>query len=89
MAAQLNKNKSKQSKSTEGNSSNGITMLKIRMGLSITFILLGIINTLAIISYFFTWKQDSNLVRNNSGFWNFLFHETTPVANWCGKQVLG
>jgi S-DNA-T family DNA segregation ATPase FtsK/SpoIIIE len=55
------------------------------MGLSITFILLGIINTLAIISYFFTWKQDSNLVRNNSGFWNFLFHETTPVANWCGK----
>jgi S-DNA-T family DNA segregation ATPase FtsK/SpoIIIE len=85
MAAQLNKNKSKQSKSTEGNSSNGITMLKIRMGLSITFILLGIINTLAIISYFFTWKQDSNLVRNNSGFWNFLFHETTPVANWCGK----
>jgi S-DNA-T family DNA segregation ATPase FtsK/SpoIIIE len=85
MAAQLNKNKSKQSKSTEGNSSNAITMLKIRMGLSITFILLGIINTLAIISYFFTWKQDSNLVRNNSGFWNFLFHETTPVANWCGK----
>ncbi|MFN5941922.1 MAG: DNA translocase FtsK 4TM domain-containing protein, partial [Bacteroidota bacterium] len=85
MAAQLNKSKSKQSKSTEGNSPNGITMLKIRMGLSITFILLGIINTLAIISYFFTWKQDSNIVRNNSGFWNFLFHETTPVANWCGK----
>jgi S-DNA-T family DNA segregation ATPase FtsK/SpoIIIE len=85
MAAQLNKSKTKQSKSTEGNSPNGITMLKIRMGLSITFILLGIINTLAIISYFFTWKQDSNLVRNNSGFWNFLFHETTPVANWCGK----
>ena len=85
MAAQLNKSKTKQSKSTEGNSLNGITMLKIRMGLSITFILLGIINTLAIISYFFTWKQDSNLVRNNSGFWNFLFHETTPVANWCGK----
>lgn len=85
MAAQLNKSKTKQSKSTEGNSPNSITMLKIRMGLSITFILLGIINTLAIISYFFTWKQDSNLVRNNSGFWNFLFHETTPVANWCGK----
>ena len=85
MAAQSTKSKSKLPKSTEGNSSNGITMLKIRIGLSITFILLGIINTLAIISYFFTWKQDSNLVRNNSGFWNFLFHETTPVANWCGK----
>ena len=85
MAAQLNKSKSKQTKSKEGNSSNGITMLKIRMGLSITFILIGIINTLAIISYFFTWKQDSNLVRNNTGFWNFLFNETTPVANWCGK----
>ena len=85
MAAQLNKSKSKHTKSKEGNSSNGITMLKIRMGLSITFILIGIINTLAIISYFFTWKQDSNLVRNNTGFWNFLFNETTPVANWCGK----
>jgi S-DNA-T family DNA segregation ATPase FtsK/SpoIIIE len=85
MAAQSTKSKSKLPKSTEGNSSNGITMLKIRIGLSITFILLGIINTLAIVSYFFTWKQDSNLVRNNSGFWNFLFHETTPVANWCGK----
>ena len=85
MAAQLNKSKSKQTKSNDAAAPNGITMLKVRIGLSITFILLGLINTLAIISYFFTWKQDCNLVRNNNGFWSFILNETTPVANWCGK----
>jgi S-DNA-T family DNA segregation ATPase FtsK/SpoIIIE len=47
--------------------------------------LLGSFFTLSIISYCFTWTQDQNHLISSQGLFTFLFHDKSPVENWCGR----
>lgn len=57
----------------------------IRLALGFICLLLGSFFTLSIISYCFTWQEDQNHLISSQGFFNFLFHDKSPVENWCGR----
>ncbi|MEO6834099.1 MAG: DNA translocase FtsK [Chitinophagaceae bacterium] len=59
---------------------------QIRMALGLIFLFAGAFTTLAIVSYFFTWQQDQNLVLRSSGLKDFVFHGHEVVANWTGRM---
>jgi S-DNA-T family DNA segregation ATPase FtsK/SpoIIIE len=57
----------------------------IRLAVGFVCLLLGSFFTLSIISYCFTWQQDQNHLISSQGLLNFLFHDKSPVENWCGR----
>lgn len=87
------KNKPKKQKS-KSKRSNGFSLQQLygkvdqRKTKSISgtlLLLLSVYLFIAFTSYLFTWKDDQNLILNNS-FFNFIFGETSvEVSNWLGK----
>ncbi|MFA6057626.1 MAG: DNA translocase FtsK 4TM domain-containing protein [Taibaiella sp.] len=57
----------------------------IRLATGFICLLIGCFFTLSIISYCFTWQQDQNHLISSQGIFNFLFHDKSPVENWCGR----
>ncbi len=57
----------------------------VRLATGFAFLLVGCFFTLSIISYCFTWQQDQNHLISAQGIFNFLFHDKSPVENWCGR----
>jgi len=57
----------------------------IRLAIGFICLLLGSFFTLSIISYCFTWQEDQNHLISSQGIFNFLFHDKSPVENWCGR----
>jgi S-DNA-T family DNA segregation ATPase FtsK/SpoIIIE len=57
----------------------------IRLATGFICLLIGCFFTLSIISYCFTWQQDQNHLISSRGILNFLFHDKSPVENWCGR----
>jgi S-DNA-T family DNA segregation ATPase FtsK/SpoIIIE len=57
----------------------------IRLATGFICLLIGCFFTLSIISYCFTWRQDQNHLISAQGIFNFLFHDKSPVENWCGR----
>ncbi|KAA5537165.1 DNA translocase FtsK [Taibaiella lutea] len=57
----------------------------IRLAIGFICLLLGSFFTLSIISYCFTWQEDQNNLISSQGVFNFLFHDKSPVENWCGR----
>lgn len=57
----------------------------IRLAAGFICLLIGSFFTLSIISYCFTWQQDQNYLISSRGIYNFLFHDKSPVDNWCGR----
>jgi S-DNA-T family DNA segregation ATPase FtsK/SpoIIIE len=57
----------------------------IRLATGFICLLIGCFFTLSIISYCFTWQQDQNHLISAQGIFSFLFHDKSPVENWCGR----
>lgn len=57
----------------------------LRLASGFICLLVGCFFTLSIISYCFTWRQDQNHLISAQGIFNFLFHDKSPVENWCGR----
>jgi len=57
----------------------------IRLAAGFICLLAGSFFTLSIISYCLTWQQDQNHLISAQGIYNFLFHDKSPVENWCGR----
>lgn len=57
----------------------------IRLAAGFLFLLVGCFFTLSIVSYCLTWQQDQNHLISARGIFNFLFHDKSPVENWCGR----
>jgi len=62
---------------------------KVILALGLVLLLLGVFFTLSIISYCLSWQQDQNLLISSTGFYDFLFKDNAPVANWCGRLGAG
>ena len=58
---------------------------QIRLSSGIFFILSGIYTCVSIISYYFSWSSDQDKLISAKNISEFLFHDTTPVANWGGR----
>ena len=59
---------------------------QVRMAIGLLFLIGGAFTTLAIVSYFFTWKADQDLLMRAGGVKNFVLHgKDAVVANWCGR----
>ncbi|MBA3829546.1 MAG: DNA translocase FtsK 4TM domain-containing protein [Taibaiella sp.] len=58
---------------------------QIRLSIGIVLLLAGAFTSIAIISYFFTWQTDQDKVFGTGSISHFLFHDQSPVANWCGR----
>lgn len=54
--------------------------------MGLIFLFTGAFTTLAIVSYFFTWQQDQNLILRNSELKDFVFNGHEVVANWAGRM---
>lgn len=73
-------------KPAPANTSNTKTRRRqARMVFGLIFLFAGAFITLAIVSYFFTWQQDQNLVLRSSSLRDFVFHGHEVVANWAGR----
>src|ERR1043165_7789105 len=58
---------------------------QIKMAIGLVFLVTGAFTSLAIISYFFTWRVDQDMVMQ-AGVKSFVLHgKDAPVANWCGR----
>ncbi|WP_118950841.1 FtsK/SpoIIIE family DNA translocase [Taibaiella helva] len=57
----------------------------LRLAAGFICLLIGCFFTLSIISYCLTWQQDQNHLISSRGLFNFLFHDKSPVENWCGR----
>ncbi len=59
---------------------------QIRLGIGFFFILAGVFTCLSVISYYFSWTADQDMLFSSKGMWSFVFdHESTSVANWGGR----
>src|ERR1043165_3026810 len=59
---------------------------QIRMAVGLLFLIAGAFTSLAIISYFFTWRLDQDMVMRAGGVKAFVLHgKEAVVANWCGR----
>lgn len=59
---------------------------QIRMAIGLLFLIAGAFVSLSIISYFFTWSADQDLVMRSGGVKEFVLHgKDALVANWCGR----
>lgn len=59
---------------------------QIRMAIGLLFLIGGAFISLAIVSYFFTWKADQDLLMRAGGVKNFVLQgKDAVVANWCGR----
>lgn len=64
--------------------SNRLRQLRLLFGL--IFLVLGAFTSLAIISYFFSWRTDQDLVMQSGSLKNFILHgDNNVAANWCGR----
>lgn len=58
---------------------------QIRLAFGLLFLLSGIFVCFAIISYFFTWKTDQDMLITSGSIKQFLSDKSAPVANWGGR----
>jgi S-DNA-T family DNA segregation ATPase FtsK/SpoIIIE len=58
---------------------------QIRLGFGTAFLLTGILTSISIISYYFSWTLDQDSLISKDGLLHFVFHDRTPVANWGGR----
>lgn len=58
---------------------------QLKLAFGLVFLLAGIFICFAIISYFFTWKQDQDMLIKTGGLRDFLKDKSAPVANWGGR----
>src|ERR1043165_4690067 len=59
---------------------------QIKMAIGLVFLVAGAFTSLAIISYFFTWRVDQDMVYRAGCVKSFLLHgKDAVVANWCGR----
>ena len=58
---------------------------QIRLGIGAFFALSGVITFISIISYYFTWSSDQDQLISSGSLISYLFHDSNPVANWCGR----
>lgn len=58
---------------------------QIRLGFGITLLFIGVFVSLSIISYCYSWQADQDKLLSGKGWSEFLFHDKTPVSNWCGR----
>jgi len=62
---------------------------RIILAAGLLLLLFGVFFTLSVISYCLSWQQDQNLLMSSSGLSHFVFQDSTPVANWCGRFGAG
>ncbi len=58
---------------------------QIRLGTGIFFLLTGVFICFSIIGYYYSWSADQDNMFSPMGYFNFIFRDTTPVANWGGR----
>jgi S-DNA-T family DNA segregation ATPase FtsK/SpoIIIE len=59
---------------------------QLRMAFGLLFLIIGAFISLSIISYFFTWRADQDLLMRTGGVKPFILKgEDALVANWCGR----
>lgn len=59
---------------------------QVRLSLGTFFLLFGIFTSCSIVSYFFSWTADQDMLFGSASLWDFVFqHGNEPVANWCGR----
>ncbi|WP_118972157.1 FtsK/SpoIIIE family DNA translocase [Taibaiella koreensis] len=81
-----NNTSSKKTASTGKDTKTAATQKRnIRLAAGFICLLIGCFFTLSIISYCLTWQQDQNHLISTKGIVNFLFHDKSPVENWCGR----
>lgn len=59
---------------------------QIRLGFGIFFLLAGIFLCFSIVSYFFTWKEDQDLLLASGSMSHFIFSGDEAVTNWGGRM---
>ncbi len=64
---------------------NAAQQRNIRLAAGFVLLLAGSFFTLSIISYCFTWKQDQNYLISAQGISSFLWRDSAPIENWCGR----
>jgi S-DNA-T family DNA segregation ATPase FtsK/SpoIIIE len=66
--------------------SNASRRRQIKMAVGLLFLIAGAFVSLSVISYFFTWRADQDLVMRAGSVKSFLMHgKDAVVANWCGR----
>lgn len=59
---------------------------KVRILIGLLFLCLGALISLSIVSYFFTWQTDQDLILRSEGLKDFVMNgKETIVANWVGR----
>jgi len=58
---------------------------QFKLAFGLLFLIAGIFICFAIISYFFTWKEDQDLLIKSGGITEFLKDKSALVANWGGR----
>lgn len=58
---------------------------QVRLGFGIFFLLTGVFTCFAIISYYFTWKNDQDIFFSNISLAHFLSQDKVHVENWAGR----
>lgn len=64
---------------------NRATRRRLRLLFGSLFLLAGVFIGLSIVSYYFTWKTDQDLLLRSGSLRGFVLHGIEPVANWCGR----
>lgn len=78
-----NKEKNKDTQAPEPKSTFSAKQLRLTVG--IVLFLIGIFTSISVLSYFFTWKLDQDLLLSGSSWSHFLFSSDITVANWVGR----
>ena len=64
---------------------NRATRRRLRLLFGSVFLLAGVFMGLSVVSYYFTWKIDQDLLLRSGSLRSFIVAGTEPVANWCGR----
>ena len=56
-----------------------------RMFFGLLFLVFGAFTSLAIISYFFSWRSDQDLILSSGSLQDFIFRGKESVSNWGGR----
>src|SRR4051812_4041067 len=59
---------------------------QLRLGFGIFFLLSGIFLCFSIVSYFFTWKEDQDVLLSSGNMSHFIFQGDEAVTNWGGRM---
>lgn len=59
---------------------------QVRMAFGLLFLVAGAFISLSIVSYFFTWRADQDMLMRAGGVKSFVLHgNDAVVTNWCGR----